>query len=95
MKSVTGNPALDAYQRMAVTEVSAAKPPRSVDPAADPAPRSTAAAEVSISAEARERVSAAQQVDAQKVEALKAKIESGSLEIDSSVVARRMLDTLG
>lgn len=93
MKSITGNPALDAYQRMAVTPVARTKATPPVEnQASATAPQ---AAHVTISAEAHQLAAAGAAVDVEKVKALKASIEDGSFQVDSSVVARRMLDTLG
>ncbi len=93
MKSVSGNPALDAYQRVA--GVAPARPVTQGQPAASEAQNIGDAARVDISEAARELASAGQVVDARKVEALKQKIDDGSYQVDSAVVARRMLDILG
>lgn len=95
MKGITGNPVLDAYGRMAITPVGAARPAESVAGGASaPAAASTPAAEVSISSHARD-MAAGGHVDAGKVDALKSSIAEGKLKIDSHNVARRMLDALG
>jgi flagellar biosynthesis anti-sigma factor FlgM len=92
MKGVSGNPALDAYQRMAISPVSGARraAPVSADNAAQPAQ----AAKVNISSEARTRASSAAegQVDVQKVESLKAQVEGGTYQVNPKLVASRMLD---
>jgi flagellar biosynthesis anti-sigma factor FlgM len=93
MKGVSGNPALDAYQRMAVSPVSGARraaPVASAEVEATPAQ----AAKVNISSEARTRASSAAegQIDVQKVESLKAKLAEGSYQIDAKLVASRLLD---
>jgi flagellar biosynthesis anti-sigma factor FlgM len=96
MKSVTGNPALDAYQRMAVTGISPANPPREVESSPVRAQGVPPAARVSISDRARElALEAPAAVDTEKVAALQAKIRDGQFRVDSAVVARRMLETLG
>lgn len=96
MKGITGNPALDAYNRMAVTPVGAARPVERADAPSSPSTES-AAAEVKISARARDLATEAGQgtVDAQKVEALKQKIAEGALQIDPRVIASHMIDQLG
>ncbi len=94
MKGITGNPVLDAYGRMAITPVSAARPVEAIESGGNVAGPSTPAAEVSISASARD-LAASGRFDASKVEALKAKIAEGTFRIDSQDVARRMLEALG
>ena len=94
MKGITGNPVLDAYGRMAITPVGAARPAEAVETGGSTSAASTAAAEVSISSHARD-MAAGGKLDADKVAALKAKIAEGSFKIDSQDVARRMLDALG
>jgi flagellar biosynthesis anti-sigma factor FlgM len=94
MKGITGNPALDAYQRFAVKGVSSAQRAEGASGTA-PRPQGTEAAKVSISTEARELASGSEQVNAQKVERLKAAIEDGSFRVDATLVAQRMLDGLG
>lgn len=95
MKGITGNPVLDAYGRMAITPVGAARPAESVvEPGSGAGGASTPAAEVTISSHARD-MAAGGRVDAEKVEALKAQIAEGKFKINSQDVARRMLDALG
>jgi len=93
MKGVSGNPALDAYQRMAISPVNGA---RRAAPAAaaEVEPQPAQAAKVNISSEARTRATSAAegQLDVQKVETLKAKLMEGTYEVDSKLVASRMLD---
>jgi flagellar biosynthesis anti-sigma factor FlgM len=94
MKGITGNPVLDAYGRMAVTPVGAARPAEAVESGGATSGASTPAAEVTISSHARD-MAAGGHVDAAKVEALKNSIAEGKFKVDSQNVARRMLDALG
>jgi len=94
MKGITGNPVLDAYGRMAVTPVGAARPVETIESGGNASGASTPAAEVTISAHARD-MAAGGRLDAEKVEALKASIAEGTFKIDSQDVARRMLEALG
>ena len=94
MKGITGNPVLDAYGRMAVTPVGAARPAQAVESGGSVSGPSTPAAEVSISSNARD-LAAGGRFDADKVAALKSQIAEGQFKIDSQDVARRMLDALG
>jgi flagellar biosynthesis anti-sigma factor FlgM len=94
MKGITGNPVLDAYGRMAVTPVGAARPAQAIESGGGISSASTPAAEVSISSHARD-MAAGGRFDTEKVEALKASIAEGKFKVDSQNVARRMLDALG
>jgi flagellar biosynthesis anti-sigma factor FlgM len=94
MKGITGNPVLDAYGRMAISPVGAARPAEAIESGGSASAASTPAAEVTISASARD-MAASGRFDAEKVEALKTKIAEGKFKIDSQDVARRMLETLG
>jgi flagellar biosynthesis anti-sigma factor FlgM len=94
MKGITGNPVLDAYGRMTVKPVGAARPAEAVESVGSVSGASTPAAEVSISSNARD-MAAGGRFDADKVEALKSNIAEGKFRIDSQDVARRMLDALG
>ena len=94
MKGITGNPVLDAYGRMAVTPVGAARPAQSVESGSNVSSASTPAAEVKISSNAKD-MAASGRFDAEKVEALKSRIAEGKFKVDSQDVARRMLDALG
>jgi flagellar biosynthesis anti-sigma factor FlgM len=94
MKGITGNPVLDAYGRMAVTPVSAARPAEAVETGATATGASTPAAEVSISDHARD-IAAGGRFDAEKVAALKKQVAEGTFKINSQDVARRMLEALG
>jgi flagellar biosynthesis anti-sigma factor FlgM len=96
MKGITGNPVLDAYQQMAVAKVGATKPVAASPSSAASAGPNTSAAEVSISARARDlATSAAHTVDHAKVSDLKNQISNGSYRIDSHAVAQRLIDALG
>jgi len=94
MKGITGNPVLDAYGRMAVGPVGAARPAQAVEPGSSVSAASTPAAEVTISSYAKD-MAAGGRFDADKVEALKNNIAEGKFKVDSQNVARRMLDALG
>jgi flagellar biosynthesis anti-sigma factor FlgM len=94
MKGITGNPVLDAYGRMAITPVGAARPAETLESGGNASGASTPAAEVTISSHARD-MAAGGRFDAEKVEALKSSIAEGKFKIDSQNVARRMLDALG
>ena len=94
MKGITGNPVLDAYGRMAVKPVGAARPVDSIESGGSVTGASTPAAEVTISSNARD-MAAGGRFDADKVEALKSSIAEGKFKVDSQNVARRMLDALG
>jgi len=98
MKGITSNPALDAYQRMAVGQVSAT---HSVDKPATEHDRGQASssdvAKVSISAEARDLATSAAKgkLDPEKVERIQAELKEGSLQLDSTIIARRIITALG
>lgn len=95
MKGITGNPALEAYRRIALTPVSPASPASKATPG-NGERQATEAAKVSISSEARAMAAGGDsQINANKVEALKSAIADGSFEINSHVVAERMLDSSG
>lgn len=94
MKGITGNPVLDAYGRMAVTPVGAARPAETIESGGNASQAATPAAEVSISSHARDLATGGK-FDADKVEALKTQIAEGKFKINSQDVARRMLEALG
>lgn len=94
MKGITSNPALDAYQRTAVTPVGPG-PRSSAGGDAAPLLNSSQAAKVSISSEARALASGASDIDEGKVEQLKAALAAGSLKFDSSAIAEKMIDQAG
>lgn len=99
MKGITSNPALDAYQRMAVSQVGA---PRAPQKAAATEQEATASAnqqiaKVSISSEARQLAagSSSGALDTNKVNELKAAIDSNRLQFDSTKIAERLVAALG
>ncbi len=94
MKGITGNPVLDAYGRMAISPVGAARPTEAIESGGSASGVSTPAAEVKLSSHARD-LAAGGRFDAEKVEALKSRIAEGKFKVDSQDVARRMLDALG
>lgn len=97
MKGITSNPALDAYQRMAISPVGAAGPAQQAAPALDSTGSAPQVAKISISDQARQlAVSQAQgPYDAEKVAQLRDQANSGNLEFDSKQIAARMLAALG
>jgi flagellar biosynthesis anti-sigma factor FlgM len=97
MKGITSNPALDAYQRMAISPVGAANPAQPAAPVADAKGTAPQIAKVSISDQARQLAAGGVDApsDAAKVLALQDQLKSGSLEFDSKQIAARMLAALG
>jgi flagellar biosynthesis anti-sigma factor FlgM len=96
MKGITGNSALEAYRRVALAPVNPSAPaaPAEKAGAADRSP--TAAAKVSISAQARDLAAKGDvTVNQKKVDALKSSISEGSFQVNSHLVASRILDTQG
>jgi flagellar biosynthesis anti-sigma factor FlgM len=99
MKGITSNPALDAYQRMAVTQVGAPRAPQKAT-ATEQESRASAnqeIAKVSISTEARQlATSAGESVsNSEKVSRLRAAIDSKQLQFDSTKIAERLVAALG
>ncbi|MBM4361087.1 MAG: flagellar biosynthesis anti-sigma factor FlgM [Deltaproteobacteria bacterium] len=93
MKGITGYPALEAYQRVALTPVS---PTRAAAPATAAEVTPQSAAKLSISAEARDLATQGETpVNSKKVDAMKAALRDGSFNVDSRLVAERLVDTLG
>lgn len=96
MKGVSNNPALSAYQRMAVKPISATQAAGKTEQVTHSStPRPQDAAKVSISSEARELAGAAGGVRTEKVAALKAAISDGSFKVDSTAIATRLVDEVG
>jgi flagellar biosynthesis anti-sigma factor FlgM len=97
MKGITGNPVLDAYQRGGVSKVGAAKAAEQAGPVAPSAGgANTSAVEVTISAAAKDMAAnSSQPINHAKVEDVKNRISQGTFQIDSHVVAQRLLSALG
>ncbi len=97
MKGITSNPALDAYQRMAVTAVGSANPAQPAAPVAEVTNAAPQVAKVSISDQARHLATSGVdgRYDAEKVAKLSEQNASGTLEFDSKQIAARMLAALG
>jgi flagellar biosynthesis anti-sigma factor FlgM len=97
MKGITSNPALDAYQRMAISPVGAAGPAQPAAPVADAKTTAPQIAKVSISDQARQLAAGGVDAapDAEKVASLQQQIKNGTLEFDSKQIAARMLAALG
>jgi len=97
MKGITSNPALDAYQRMAISPVGAASPAQPAAPVADQKATAPQIAKVSISDQARQLAAGAAggPYDAEKVARLQEQLKSGNLEFDSKQIAAHMLAALG
>jgi flagellar biosynthesis anti-sigma factor FlgM len=92
MKGISGNPVLDAYQRMAISPVAGSPTVQAPTPAAPVQGRSENA-EVSISAKARGLAAGGEgAIDTAKVNELKQRIEAGDFRIDHDLIAARMLE---
>jgi negative regulator of flagellin synthesis FlgM len=96
MKGITGNPALDAYHRMAISPVGGA---RSVDRPEATSSKSadSPAAQVSISARARDLASeaAGSGVDGAKVDSIRQRIADGNYQVNPQAIAAKMMNQLG
>jgi len=97
MKGITSNPALDAYQRMAISPVGTASPAQPAAPVAEVKSAAPQVAKVSISDQARQLASSSAEgpFDADKVARLSEQLSSGNLEFDSKQIAARMLAAVG
>ncbi len=97
MKGITSNPALDAYQRMAISPVGAASPAQPAAPVAEAKSAAPQVAKVSISDQARQLAAGAAEgpLDPEKVARLREQASSGTLVFDSKQIAARMLAALG
>jgi flagellar biosynthesis anti-sigma factor FlgM len=99
MKGITSNPALDAYQRMAITQVGATRAPQKAAATEQEATASSnqQIAKVSISSEARQLAASSTQgaLDPEKVNRLKAALDSNQLQFDSTKIAERLVAALG
>jgi flagellar biosynthesis anti-sigma factor FlgM len=95
MKGINNNPALDAYQRVAVTPVNTARPVDKVDAGIDQAGKDQAA-KVTISNTARQLATGAGEThNAERVAELKSKVDQGAFQVNSQMVAGQMLEALG
>ncbi len=96
MKGINGNPALDAYQRVAVTPVNPARAADKVDVGQQPQAGNEQAAKVSISTTAKELAAGLDEgQSADKVAQLKAQVEQGSFQVNAAEIAGQMVDALG
>jgi negative regulator of flagellin synthesis FlgM len=96
MKGITGNSALEAYRRVALSPVNSATNAAAPQAPAQAERQPAEAAKVSISSEAREMASKGDaQVSSPKIESLKAAVSDGSFKVNSHLVAQRLLSTLG
>lgn len=95
MKGITGNPALDAYQRASIQPVSSTEQARGASSEGAPARQVTQAAKVTISKEARELAAGEEPpVNSQKIEALRDSIRAGTFQVDSKQIAEELLEDL-
>jgi flagellar biosynthesis anti-sigma factor FlgM len=95
MKGINGNPALDAYQRVAVNPVNAARPVPKADLGDKPQNVGDQAAKVSISSTARELAGAAGGKEAARITELKQQVEQGTFQINPQMIAQKMLQATG
>lgn len=93
MKGIISNhsAALTKYQRQTAIEPAAAPQPPVARQGDDPG-GSVGAAQVSISARARELASGPGVMNSQKIEALRQALQSGTLQFDSAAIAEKMID---
>lgn len=97
MKGITGNPALDAYNRMAIGPVGGARPVQRPEASPATSQGGSEAAQVTISSRARDLASesAGQGIDTAKVESLRSQIAEGSYRSDPQKIAAKMIEQLG
>jgi len=96
MKGITGNSALEAYRRVALAPVNPSAPTAPAEKVGTAERSPTQAAKVSISAEARDlAVQGDAKVNQKKIDALKAQISEGTFQVNSQLVASRIIDTQG
>jgi flagellar biosynthesis anti-sigma factor FlgM len=92
MKGISGNPVLDAYQRMAVSPVAGAPTVQAPNPVTPVQGRSENA-EVQISAKARDLAAGGEAaIDTAKVNELKKRIEAGDFQLNYDQIASQMLE---
>lgn len=88
------SPALDAYVRTSsIQPVGSPQSPPKVAGASDSS--TSEAAQVTISAEAREKAAQANGIDEKKVAALKEKVQDGTYHVNPQILAVRLLEKLG
>lgn len=90
MKEVFNNPALSAYHRVALTPARPARTPAAPAATTASAPRPEAA-RVQISSQARELASSAAANNADRVDALKNAVQTGTYVVDPQRVAKGLL----
>jgi flagellar biosynthesis anti-sigma factor FlgM len=97
MKGITSNPALDAYQRMAVSAVGSTSQAQPTTPVAEVRNTAPQVAKVSISDQARQLASNSAEgpYNAEKVARVSDQLSNGTLEFDSKQIAARMLAAIG
>jgi flagellar biosynthesis anti-sigma factor FlgM len=96
MKGINPNPALDAYERVAVTPVSPARAPEATGGPETTGIPNQQATSVSISKTARQLASSIHQgQNPERIGELKQQVEQGALQIDPQQIAAKMLDSLG
>jgi len=95
MKGISGNPVLDAYQRMAISPVAGSTTVQAPTPVTPVAGRSENA-EVSISAKARGLAAGGEAaIDTAKVNELKKRIEAGDFQLNYEQIASQLLERCG
>lgn len=96
---ITNNPALDAYQRMAVSPVGAPRAASAIKVAEKTAApgQDQQIAKVSISSEARQLAASGTSPisDPEKVQRMRAALDANQLTFDSTKIAERMIGALG
>ena len=95
MKGINGNPALDAYQRVAVNPVGATRPVAKANVGETPPAAGEQAAKVTISNTARELAGSNGGKEAAKLAELKQQVEQGTYQVNPGLIAARMLDAQG
>ncbi len=92
MKGISSQAAVNAYQRAGIKPIGHAQQASTIQEQPQPPRENAGAAKVSISKEARALATEnSAQLESEKVEALRAQVESGSYQIDAARIAERML----